>query len=107
MRCAHWFARYEGIMIEKVENTERLEALTKDWFLESCKAKYSYRFTWMGRPIIQYPQDILAMQELIWRLKPDLIVETGIAHGGSLVFYASMLELLGGDRRVVGIDIDI
>jgi cephalosporin hydroxylase len=94
-------------MIDKLDNTARLHDLTKEWFLESCKVKYSYRFTWMGRPIIQYPQDIMAMQELIWRIQPDLIIETGIAHGGSLVFYASMLELLGGDRRVVGIDIDI
>jgi cephalosporin hydroxylase len=61
----------------------------------------------MGRPIIQTPQDILALQELIWKVKPDLIVETGIAHGGSLIFSASMLELLGGNGEVLGIDIDI
>jgi cephalosporin hydroxylase len=61
----------------------------------------------MGRPIIQYPQDIIAMQEIIWSVKPDLIIETGIAHGGSLVFYASMLELLGGDGIVLGVDIDV
>ncbi|MDB4968057.1 MAG: cephalosporin hydroxylase [Myxococcales bacterium] len=85
----------------------RLKELTREWFLESCRQKYSYRFSWMGRPIIQYPQDIVAMQELIFRVQPDLIVETGIAHGGSLVFYASMLELLGGERRVLGVDIDI
>ena len=60
----------------------------------------------MGRPVIQYPQDILAMQELIWEIKPDLIIETGIAHGGSLIFYASMLELIG-KGEIVGIDIDI
>ncbi|HXU73145.1 MAG TPA: cephalosporin hydroxylase family protein [Polyangia bacterium] len=90
-----------------MSDDRRLQELTRDWFLESCRQKYSYRFTWMGRPIIQYPQDIVAMQELIWRVQPDVIVETGIAHGGSLIFYASMLELLGGDRRVVGIDIDI
>jgi cephalosporin hydroxylase len=86
---------------------ERMRTLTREWFLESCREKYSYRFTWMGRPIIQYPQDIVAMQELIWRLRPDLVVETGIAHGGSLVFYASMLELLGGGGRVLGVDIEI
>ncbi|MFN3687566.1 cephalosporin hydroxylase family protein [Salinarimonas sp.] len=79
---------------------------------ESTKPKYSYNFDWLGRPIIQYPQDIVAMQELIFRIKPDLIVETGIAHGGSLIFSASMLELVaicGGpaDARVLGIDIDI
>lgn len=74
---------------------------------ETIAAKYSYNFSWLGRPIIQYPQDIMAMQELIWQVKPDLIIETGIAHGGSLIFYASMLELLGGDGRVIGIDLDI
>jgi len=84
-----------------------LQAQAHDLILNSSTYKYSYNFTWLGRPIIQYPQDILAVQEIIWRVKPDLIVETGIAHGGSLVFSASMLELLGGDGRVVGIDIDI
>jgi len=74
--------------------------------------KYSYHFEWLGRPIIQYPQDIVAMQELIWKLQPDLVIETGIAHGGSLIFYASMLELnavCGGYQHaeVLGIDIDI
>jgi len=71
------------------------------------KFKYAYNFEWLGRPIIQLPQDLVAMQEIIWRVKPDLIVETGIALGGSLIFYASMLELLGGDGHVLGIDIDI
>jgi len=82
-------------------------------FIEaSTLPKYSYNFSWLGRPIIQYPQDIVAMQELIWSIQPDLIIETGIAHGGSLVFYASMLELnaaCGGpaEAGVVGVDIDI
>ena len=74
---------------------------------ESTLPKYSYNFTWLGRPIIQYPQDMIATQEIIWQVKPDLIIETGIAHGGSLIFYASMLELLGSDGEVLGIDIDI
>jgi len=74
--------------------------------LESNKAKYSYNFSWMGRPIIQYPQDLIAMQEIIWDLKPDLMIETGIAHGGSLIYYASILELIG-KGEVLGIDIDI
>jgi cephalosporin hydroxylase len=78
-----------------------------EWLAESVKKRYSYNFTWLGRPIIQYPQDILAMQELIWRVQPDLIVETGVAHGGSVVFYASMLELIGGPGEVLGIDIEI
>jgi cephalosporin hydroxylase len=74
--------------------------------VESNKAQYSYNFSWMGRPIIQYPQDMIAMQEIIWNVKPDLIIETGIAHGGSLVYYASILELIG-KGEVLGIDIDI
>jgi len=73
----------------------------------SNKEKYSYNFSWLGRPIIQYPQDMVAMQEIIWEIKPDLIIETGIAHGGSLIFYASMLELIGSPGKVLGIDIDI
>ncbi len=89
-----------------------LAQATRAWMDRANARKYSYHFEWMGRPIIQYPQDIVAMQELIWRVQPDLIVETGIAHGGSLIFSASMLELnaaCGGpaDARVVGVDIDI
>jgi cephalosporin hydroxylase len=79
---------------------------------ESTDPKYSYNFSWMGRPIIQYPQDMIAMQELIWKIQPELIFETGIAHGGSLIFSAAMLELnaaCGGpkDAKVLGVDIDI
>jgi cephalosporin hydroxylase len=70
------------------------------------KDKYPYDFTWLGRPIIQLPQDIIALQEIIWETKPDLIIETGIAHGGGLIFYASILELIG-KGKVLGIDIDI
>jgi cephalosporin hydroxylase len=86
---------------------------TSDAFMrESSVRKYSYNFSWLGRPIIQYPQDIVAMQELIWSVRPDLIIETGIAHGGSLIFSASMLELnfaCGGPQaaEVLGVDIDI
>ncbi|HEY4440336.1 MAG TPA: CmcI family methyltransferase [Candidatus Elarobacter sp.] len=69
--------------------------------------RYAYNWTWLGRPAIQFPQDLVAMQEIIWRTQPEVIVETGIAHGGSLVFSASMLALLGGEREVVGIDIDV
>jgi len=90
----------------------RLQAAAQEFMTASFAAKYSYNFSWLGRPIIQYPQDIVAMQALIWSVQPELIVETGIAHGGSLIFSASMLELnaaCGGpqDARVVGVDIDI
>ena len=76
-----------------------LQTLTKEWFLASCRHHYSYNFTWLGQPIIQYPQDVLAMQEIVWRVRPDVIVETGVAHGGSLLLYASLLELTGKPGR--------
>ena len=103
-------------------NNKQLKNLSKDFFEQSVLSKYSYNFTWMNRPIIQYPQDIMAVQDIIWSVKPDLIIETGIAHGGSLVYSASMLALLDyceaiemktsidpmlSKRKVVGIDIDI
>lgn len=89
-----------------------LNQLTRQWVDESIKTNYSYHFEWLGRPIIQYPQDIVGTQQLLWQIKPDLIIETGIARGGSLIFYASILELIaqcGGpnDAKVLGIDIDI
>jgi cephalosporin hydroxylase len=89
-----------------------LAAASSQWINQANAKKYSYHFEWLGRPIIQYPQDIVAMQELIFRVQPDLIIETGIAHGGSLIFSASMLELnaiCGGpqDAEVLGLDIDI
>jgi cephalosporin hydroxylase len=99
-----------------------LQKGTYEWFNKANSHKYSYHFEWLGRPIIQYPQDILAMQELIWKVKPDLIIETGIAHGGSLILSASMLAQLDmcesitqnnifdpkkSNRKVLGIDIEI
>lgn len=73
---------------------------------DTILSKYSYNFSWLGVPIIQYPQDMIAMQEIIWDIKPDLIIETGIAHGGSIIYYASLLEMIG-NGCVLGIDIDI
>lgn len=101
---------------------EKLKQLTLAWIQAANRHKYSYNFACMGRPIIQVPQDMVAMQELIWRVKPDLIIETGIAHGGSLILSALMLALLdycealelgktldpkATQRRVLGLDIDI
>lgn len=98
------------------------KVLTSAWINFAQANKYSYQFDWLGRPIIQYPQDMVAMQELIWHIKPDLILETGIAHGGSLVMSASMLAMLDmceaiesgetidprhSKRKVLGLDIDI
>ena len=92
--------------IQSNESNDELLAAAEVFNIASNKAQYSYNFSWMGRPIIQYPQDMIAMQEIIWELKPDLIIETGIAHGGSLIYYASILELIG-KGEVLGIDIDI
>jgi cephalosporin hydroxylase len=92
--------------IKSFNTNMALKAATQQFNIESIKARYSYNFSWMGRPIIQYPQDMIAMQELIWEIKPDLIIETGIAHGGSLIYYASILELIG-KGEILGIDIDI
>jgi cephalosporin hydroxylase len=94
------------------EKNHSLKEIARAFVAASTVPKYSYNFSWLGRPIIQYPQDVVAMQELIWTVQPDLIIETGIAHGGSLIFYASLLELnaaCGGPReaRVLGVDIDI
>lgn len=94
------------------ETNNGIKRLTEDWINHVNKNKYSYHFDWLGRPIIQYPQDIIAMQEILWQVKPDLIIETGIAHGGSLIFSSSMLELnamCGGPKNaeVLGIDIEI
>lgn len=103
----------EAFKRELAENIERMaadsdiQAAGKEFLNHSLAHKYSYNFSWMGRPIIQYPQDMIAMQEIIWQVQPDLIIETGIAHGGSIIFYASMLEPIGGKGHVLGIDIDI
>ena len=101
-----FYQEKEQLINGNIQN-QALQKAKTDFNVESNKAKYSYNFSWMGRPIIAYPQDMIAMQEIIWEIKPDLIIETGIAHGGSLVYYASLLELIGGDGLVLGIDIDI
>jgi len=97
--------------IEALGCDKDLLGLSHKWCRETNNYNYTYNFSWMGRPIIQYPQDMIAMQEIIWEVKPDLIIETGIAHGGSLIFYASLLELLAvsgsGEGEIVGVDIDI
>lgn len=103
---AKFFAEVDA-NIQSLKDDSEFKGMSRAWMEHSGKHRYTYNFTWMGRPIIQLPADIVAMQEIIWKVKPDLIVETGIAHGGSLVFSASMLELLGDDGIVLGIDIDI
>ena len=91
---------------------DEFKEIAKKFLSQSVDARYSFNFKWMGRPIIQYPQDIVAVQELIWDIKPDLIIETGVAHGGSAVFFASLLELnalSGGpkDAEVWCVEIDL
>lgn len=93
--------------VEVLKSDTDLQSLSRIWLRLAIEKRYPYNFTWLGRPIIQFPADIMAIQEIIWRTKPDVIIETGIAHGGSLVFSASMLALLGGEGKVIGIDIDI
>lgn len=100
------FVRQRKARLDAPPSGPVIEAAS-EFFRASVTAKYSYNFDWLGVPIIQYPQDIMAMQEIIWRVKPDLVIETGVARGGSIIFYASMMKLLGNGRRVVGVDIDI
>ena len=92
--------------IESFEADKKLNQSSMQFMVDSCFSSYTYNFSWMGVPIIQYPQDMVIMQELICQIKPDLIIETGVAHGGSLVYYSSIMELIG-KGRIIGIDIDI
>ena len=116
------FEREVADRLTEVEKYGELMAAGREFMRASTEPKYSYNFFWLGRPIIQYPQDMVAIQELIWQIKPDLVIETGIAHGGSLVLSASLLALLDYSdavqagacldpaqpkRRVLGVDIDI
>lgn len=105
----------EGKLIQEIEGDRRIlgfytdeafELISELWLKVAWNQKYSYTFTWMGRPVIQIPEDMIRVQEVIYRVKPDVIIETGIAHGGSLVFYASLCKAMG-KGRVIGIDIEI
>lgn len=89
-----------------LSSAEGFEAASRAWIRAGWDTKYVYSFAWMGRPIIQLPEDMIRLQEVIWNLKPDVLIETGVAHGGSLIFYASLFEAMG-NGRVIGIDIEI
>lgn len=85
---------------------EAFAILSDEWVRLGWSLKYAYGFSWLGRPIIQLPEDLLRIQEVIWDLKPDVIIETGVAHGGSLIFYAGLCRIIGSGR-VIGVDIEI
>ncbi|HLO47420.1 MAG TPA: CmcI family methyltransferase, partial [Kamptonema sp.] len=85
---------------------EAFEIISHYWLKLGWNQKYTYTFSWMGRPIIQLPEDMIRIQEVIYQVKPDVIIETGVAHGGSLIYYASLFKAMG-KGRVVGIDIEI
>lgn len=98
--------------IDQQGKDTQLATTTKRWIAEAAQHNYSYHFQWLGRPIIQHPQDMLAVQQILWQVQPDLVIETGVARGGSLIYYASLLELIAqcggpGQAKVLGIDIDI
>lgn len=90
----------------RLDSAEAFEAVSAAWLRCGWDVKYVYGFSWFGRPIIQLPEDLVRMQEVVWRLRPDVIVETGVAHGGSLVFYAGLFAAMG-HGRVIGVDIEI
>src|SRR4029078_1132122 len=96
----------DAALISRMASDPEVRRLATELFDKVNEYRYSYNFTWLGRTVIQFPQDLMALQVVIWRTRPQVIVETCIAHGGSLVFTASMLEILG-EGKVVGIDIDI
>ncbi len=122
MNPSEEFRKERENQIQKMAEDAEFVSLSQRWLRESMQRRYVYNFDWLGRPIIQYPQDIVAIQELVWQVQPDLIIETGIAHGGSLILSASLLALLdladaatksttvdprNSTRTVIGIDIDI
>jgi cephalosporin hydroxylase len=95
-----------GEAVYGIGTPEAFATISRAWLRSGWDAKYVYSFTWLGRPIIQLPEDLIRIQEVIYRVRPDVIIETGVAHGGSLVFYASLLAAM--DRgRVIGVDIEI
>ena len=96
----------EGESVHPLESAEAFRLISRAWVRCGWDTKYVYSFSWMGRPVIQLPEDMLRIQEVIYRVKPDVIIETGVAHGGSLIFYASLFEAMGRGR-VIGIDIEI
>lgn len=103
-------AQFEAECAERARamaEDDALRDLSREWLMAATPHRYAYNFRWLGRPIIQFPQDVLVTQEIIWNDRPDLVIETGIAHGGSILCWASIMELAGIDGRVVGVDVEI
>lgn len=100
------FIQERGNVIKKMGKDKELIRKSLEWMIHAYQYYYTYNYAWMGRPIIKFPNDIVILQELIWKIKPDVIIETGIAHGGSIIFSASVLELIG-KGEVVAVDIEI
>jgi len=96
----------QGVREIQLYSTEAFAALSRVWVNTGWELKYTYGFSWLGRPIIQLPEDMVRVQEVVFDVRPDIVIETGVAHGGSLVFYASLLRSMG-TGRVIGIDIEI
>jgi len=103
-----WVSEINGSEVKAypIDSAEAFSIISKAWLRSGWDNKYVYSFSWMGRPVIQLPEDLLRIQEVIYQVKPDLLIETGIAHGGSLIYYASIFKAMG-KGRVIGIDIDI
>src|SRR3989338_164467 len=95
-----------GTVSYELGTAEAFAILSDIWLRSGWDTKYVYSFTWLGRPIIQLPEDIIRIQEVIYKVKPDVIIETGVAHGGSLILYASLCKIMG-EGRVIGIDIEV
>src|SRR5689334_18801393 len=85
---------------------ESFDLISREWLRVGWNQKYTYTFSWLGRPIIQLPEDLIRIQEVIYRVRPDVIIETGVAHGGALIFYASLCKAIGCGR-VIGVDIEV
>ena len=94
-------------IIKKNSSSKKFLEIAKRFNIEASLNKYTYNFNWLGVPIIQYPQDMILMQELLYDVRPDLIIETGVARSGSLIFYSSILSLIHKKYKVVGVDVDI
>jgi cephalosporin hydroxylase len=101
------FDEFRKNQLAAQNNDSEFQNLSKEWMRQSCDKRYSYQFDWLGIPIIQMPTDIVIFQEIVWKTRPDLIIETGIARGGSINFWASIQNLCDIDGEVIGVDIDI